>query len=86
MTMNQLFAVLLGVAALAALALAARSGRGAADRSRTWGWVALALSAGVQVANLLSGYSWFLSLLTTVGLLTGTWLIARGGSRTPRPL
>lgn len=86
MTLNHFFAVLLGVVALVALASAARRwGGSAGDRSNVWGWVALAVAASLQVVNLLSDYSWLLSVVTTVGLLAGSWLVTRGGRVAPSP-
>ena len=70
-----LFAILLGVAALVGLVMAVRDwSRGPAGRSRATGLLIFAVAAGVQVVNLLTGYNWLVSGLTTLGLFAGLWM------------
>lgn len=72
---NTLFAVLLGIIAVAALVMAVRGwGQGAAGRSRATGWLIAAVGAGVQVANLLTGYNWMIGAVSTLGLFAGLWM------------
>jgi hypothetical protein len=72
---NTMFAVLLGIVALAGLVMAARDwGKGAAGRSRATGWLIAAISAAVQVANLLTGYNWPIGAIATLGLFIGLWM------------
>jgi hypothetical protein len=74
-TLQTLFAVLLGIAALGALVAAVRAfGQGAPARMRGYAWLIFAVSAGAQVANLLLGYSWPISALSALGMVVGVWL------------
>jgi hypothetical protein len=67
---NTLFALLLAAAALYALTAAFRS---PAPRARL-GW-GLVVAAGLgQAANLLTGYSVALSVLSTLALVAGFWM------------
>lgn len=79
-----IFAVLIGLATLGALALAARMwGQGAATRHAAMGWFLFAGSGLVQVVNLLSGYSLWLAILTTLGMLAGLWMARTTMRRVP---
>jgi hypothetical protein len=70
-----LFAGLLGIVALAGLVAVVRSwGGSASNRGHATGWLIVAVAAAIQVANLLLGYSWWISALTTAGLFVGLWM------------
>jgi hypothetical protein len=74
-TPNTLFAVLLGAAALVALVMAIRGrNQGQAARTRALGMLVFALAAVVQVANLITGYNWWLSALVTLAMFVGLWM------------
>ena len=68
-------AVLLGVAAVVGLVMAVRDwGHGPAGRSRAVGLLIFTAAAAIQVVNLLMGYNWLISGLTTLGLFVGLWM------------
>lgn len=74
-----IFAVLLGLVAVAAIGAAFRAWRqGTASHREAGGWGILSLAAVGQAVNLLLGYWWMLSVLTTGGILIGLWSIATG--------
>lgn len=70
-----IFAALIGIGSLMALAVAARvRGRGEAGRQAALGWLIFAVAGAVQVVNLLTGYNLWLAILTTVGMGAGLWM------------
>ncbi|HWQ15117.1 MAG TPA: hypothetical protein VNL77_20130 [Roseiflexaceae bacterium] len=72
---NTLFAVLLGLGAIAGLASAARAwGQGPAGRQSAAGLLVFAIAAVVQVVHLLTAYNWWLSALLTLVMFVGLWM------------
>ena len=72
---NTLLAVLLAALTLYALLTALRAWRGEPSAPRAAvGWLIVALSAAVQISNILGSYSTAMSILTTVALAVGYWL------------
>lgn len=84
-TPNTLYAGLIAVACLVALVLGVRAYMAGARRRGT-GWVVLAVAGLLQGVNLVSGYSVLLSVLTTVGLGVGVWMVTRHDADAARPV
>jgi len=77
-SLTTVFGVLLALIALFALVSAARF-RGDPARNRALGWLVIGVAAGVQAVHLLSrGYSLAISIVTTLVLGVGLWLLSRG--------
>lgn len=74
---NTLFAVILGLLAAYAAYTAISTSE---PRART-GWFITALAAGIQVFNLLTGYSTALAIATTLGIAVGFWMTRARVSR-----
>lgn len=77
---NNLFAILLGILALYAVYGAVRAETG---RRRT-GWLVLAAGAVGQAANLVTGYSLVMAIVTTGAMVVGFWM-ARSPLQPTRP-
>lgn len=88
MDLNSTVAILMGVLALAAIFAAIRvSGRSEAGRRAAPGYVVFALGAAMQGATLLRDtYSTTLALLSTVALVVGLGMIARGWATRSAPV
>jgi hypothetical protein len=72
---NAIFAALIGLLTLAAIAVAVRAwGQGEAGRQAATGWMLFAAAGAVQVINLLTGYNLWLAILTTAGMAAGLWM------------
>lgn len=70
-----LFAVLIGLTTLGALAMAMRArGQGEIGRQSSTGWLIFAAAGAVQVVNLLTGYNVWIAILTTLGMAAGLWM------------
>lgn len=69
------FAALIGIVTLGALGVAARAwGQGPAARQGAVGWLIFAAAGAIQVVNLLTGYTVWLAILTTIGMAAGLWM------------
>lgn len=88
MDLNSTVAILMGVLALAAIFAAIRvSGRSEAGRRAAPGYIVFALGAAMQGATLLRDtYSTTLALLSTVALVIGLGMIARGWATRSAPV
>lgn len=83
---NVLAAIALGLLALFAILGAVRAlAAGPAARGRAIGWVIIAVAAAIEVLNLVLRYHWALSVLVTIALLAGLWMLGRGPDRSVAP-